>query len=159
MVLMATQVGESLATAQAAQAILPADPFLEAVGTNHWGVAWFNYDHDHIVRQQWPFPSPGPYPSLPWVTAQQAGATLSTKPQERWLRYYGQSGAWTRLSYQFALAQPTNYFRNQIVFIGTEPATAEPEVDKTDKFSTPYTRWTDEGSGGVEILVTSFLNL
>ncbi|HEV2692715.1 MAG TPA: CHASE2 domain-containing protein [Verrucomicrobiae bacterium] len=159
MILMAKQSEVSVASLEAAEALLPADMFLEAVGTNHWGVAWFHDDPDHIVRRQWPFPSPGPYPSLPWSAAQQAGAKLSNEPQERWLRYYGQKGAWTRLSYQFALAQPTNYFRNQIVFIGTEPETSVPEVDKTDKFSTPYTRWTDEASGGVELNLTAFLNL
>ena len=62
------------------------------------------------------------------------------------------------MSYQFALTQPANYFRNQIVFIGTQPETSLPDGE-ADKFSTPYTRWTDESSGGVEILITSFLNL
>ncbi|MDR3460005.1 MAG: CHASE2 domain-containing protein [Verrucomicrobiae bacterium] len=160
LVLMAGQAEESISTVAAAEALLPADLFLAAAGTNHWGVAWYSPDlTDHIVRQHWPFPSPGPYPSLPWVAAQQAGASLDPEPQERWLRYYGPKGAWTRLSYQYALTRPANYFRNQVVFIGTEPENYLPEVDKTDKFSTPYTRWTDEASGGVEILVTSFLNL
>ena len=59
-----------------------------------------------------------------------------------------------RLSYGFALTQPTNYFRGQIVFIGTAPKTSVPGgADDTDKFSTPYTRWTGESSGGVEILL------
>ncbi len=104
------------------------------------------------------FPSPGPYPSLPWSAAQLAGAKLSGAPQERWLRYYGQNGTWTRMSYQFALTQPPGYFRDQIVFIGTQPKTSLPDGE-ADEFSTPYTRWTDESSGGVEILLTSFLNL
>ena len=63
------------------------------------------------------------------------------------------------MSYQYALQEPANYFRNQIVFIGTQPQTSVPDDDEPDKFSTPYTRWTNESSGGVEILVTSFLNL
>lgn len=140
-----------------AQPNLPADIFLAAAGTN-WGVAWLRPDLDGIVRQQWPFPSPGPYPSLPWTAARQAGKKLSDTPQERWLRYYGQNGPWKRMSYQFALAQPKGYFRDQIVFVGNWPETSVPDGER-DKFSTPYTRWTGEVSGGVAILVASFLNL
>jgi hypothetical protein len=74
------------------------------------------------------------------------------------LRYYGRDGAWTRLSYRFALTQPAGYFRDRIVFIGTQQKTTVPDNEK-DKFRTPYTRWTGETVGGVEIMVTSFLNL
>jgi len=137
---------------------LPSEPFLSAARTN-WGIACFDGGYDSIVRQHWPFPSPGPYPSLPWVAAQMAGTQLSEAPQERWLRYYGREGAWTRMSYKTALDQPTNYFRGQTVFIGTEPQTLVSDDDKTDKFNTPYTRWTHESTGGVEILITAFLNL
>jgi CHASE2 domain-containing sensor protein len=155
--LMAEQAQLALPTLVGAEPIRPAETFLGACGTN-WGVAWLTWDLDFIVRRQWPFPSPGPYPSLPWTATRLAGKTLSDAPQERWLRYYGQNGSWTRLSYQYALAQPTNYFRNQIVFVGNWPETLGP-VRETDKFSTPYTRWTGEASGGVEILLTEFLNL
>jgi CHASE2 domain-containing sensor protein len=153
-VLMAEQARVTHPTLAGAQPILPAEPFLSAAGTN-WGVAWLDPDLDSIVRRHWPFPSPGPYPSLPWTAAQMAGAQLSTDPQERWLRYYGRDGAATRLSYRFALDRPANYFRGQIVFIGTAPETSVPGNEK-DKFSTPYT---SESVGGVEILLTSFLNL
>lgn len=159
MVLMAEQTRISDAKLEAAELKPPADEFLAAAGTNNWGVAWFTPDSDHIVRRQWPFPSPGPYPSLPWTAAQLAGARLSAEPRERWLRYYGQDGGWTTLSYELALTQPPNYYRNQIVFIGTRPKTTLPDSDTVDKFSTPYTRWTDEATGGVEILLTEFLNL
>ena len=141
------------------QPILPCEPFLSAAGTN-WGVANLDPDsaYDSIVRRHWPFPSPGPYPSLPETAARLAGAQLSGNPQERWLRYYGQSGAWTTMSYQYALTQPKNYFRSQIVFIGTQPKTSLPD-NEPDEFKTPYTRWTGESTGGTEILLTSFLNL
>jgi CHASE2 domain-containing sensor protein len=159
-VLMAEQAAVTYPALAGAQPTLPSELFLGAAGTN-WGVAClYKEDLDSIVRRHWPFPSPGPYPSLPWTAARLAGARLSENPQERWLRYYGRDGAATRLSYRFALDRPTNYFRGQIVFIGTEPETSVPgdETDK-DKFSTPYTRWTSESTGGVEILLTSFLNL
>ena len=156
-VLMAEQSELALPTLAGAQPIWPAKYFLDAGGTN-WGVACLSADLNLFVRPHWPFPSPGPYPSLPWTAAQLAGKKLSDDPQERWLRYYGQNGPWTRMSYQFALAQATNHFRNQIVFIGNWPETTAPGGE-TDKFSTPYTRWTGEASGGVEVLLTTFLNL
>ncbi len=158
-VLMAEQSQVTHPDLAGAQPVLPAELFLNAAGTN-WGVAYLDPDSadDSIVRRHWPFPSPGPYPSLPEAAAKSAGAQLSDVPQERWLRYYGQDGDWTKLSYQFALAKPADYFRDQIVFIGSQPKTSAPNGE-ADKFRTPYTRWTGESSGGVEIMVTSFLNL
>lgn len=138
----------------------PAEPFCGASGTN-WGVACLQPDPDLIVRRHWPFSSPGPpYPSLPQTAARLEGVRLSESPHEQWLRYYSRDGAWTRLSYRFALTKPANYFRNQIVFIGREPKTfiLDKELDE-DEFCTPYTRWTGEITGGVEIMLTSFLNL
>jgi CHASE2 domain-containing sensor protein len=157
LVLMAEQSQVTHPGLAGAQPTLPAEIFLSAAQTN-WGVAWLNPDLDGSVRRHWPFPSPGPFPSLPQTTARLAGAKLGAEPQERWLRYYGASGAWTRMSYQFALTQPTNFFRNQIVFLGTQPKTLLADGE-TDEFSTPYTRWTGEASGGVEILLAEFLNL
>ena len=157
LVLMAEQSAVTHPGLTGAQPTLPAEHFLNAAKTN-WGVAWLDPDLDSVVRRHWPFPDPGPYPSLPWVAAQLAGAKLSEAPQDRWLRYYGQSGAWTRLSYRFALTQPTGYYRNQIVFIGTQPKNTRPDLE-VDEFGTPYTRWTNEASGGVEILLAEFLNL
>ena len=156
-VLMAEQAQVTHPALTGAQPTLPLELFLKAAGTN-WGVAWLDPDLDSIVRRHWPFLAPGPYPSLPWTAARLAGAQLSEDPQERWLRYYGHEGGGTRLSYRFALTQPANYFRDQIVFIGRAPKTSVPD-DETDKFRTPYSRWTGEATGGVEILADSFLNL
>ncbi len=157
LVLMAEQASVTHPGLAGAQPTLPAEIFLHAAKTN-WGVAWLNPDLDGVVRRHWPFPSPGPYPSMPQTAARLVGAKLGDGPTERWLRYYGQDGGWTRMSYQYALAQPKNYFHDQIVFIGTGPETLLPNGDP-DKFSTPYTRWTGEASGGVEILLAEFLNL
>jgi CHASE2 domain-containing sensor protein len=157
-VLMAEQAQVTHPGLAGVEPVLPCEPFLSAAGTN-WGVANLDPDPDQIVRRHWPFPSPGPYSSLPETAARVAGAHLSEVPRERWLRYYGQDGAWTTLSYQFALQEPVNYFRNQIVFIGTQPHTSLPNDGEPDKFQTPYTRWTGESSGGVEIMLTTFLNL
>jgi CHASE2 domain-containing sensor protein len=157
LVLMAEQAQVTHPTLTGGQPTLPLEYFLNAAGTN-WGVACLDPDADGIVRRHWPFPSSGPYPSLPWTAAELAGARLDPNPQERWLRYYGRDAAWIRISYKFALAQPTNYFRNQIVFIGTAPKTSVPDSE-TDKFNTPYKRWTGESVGGVEIQLAAFLNL
>ena len=156
-VLMAEQSQVTHPELAGAEPVMPAEMFLRAAKTN-WGVAWLNPDLDSVVRRHWPAISPGPYASLPETAARVLGAKLGEAPQERWLRYYGPNGNWTRLSYRYALAQPTNFFRNQIVFIGTQPQTTLPD-DEPDKFRTPYTSWTGEAVGGVEILVTEFLNL
>jgi CHASE2 domain-containing sensor protein len=144
--------------------ILSADIFLEAAHTN-WGFAWLNPDLDLIVRKQWPFPSPSPSTpaqsySLPWEAALLAGAKLdNNEPRERWLRYYHE-GTWTPISYRYALKeQPASWFRDKIVFIGNEPQYTAPDKLEDDKFRTPFTRWTGESSGGVDINITAFLNL
>ncbi|HEX3628305.1 MAG TPA: CHASE2 domain-containing protein [Verrucomicrobiae bacterium] len=140
-----------------AEAELPAPIFLAAARTN-WGVGWWDPDEDSIVRRHWPFPSPEMYPSLAWTAARLSKAELSDKPLERWLRYYGEQGSWTQMSYGFALSKPENYFRDKTVFIGSAPQTSLPNKE-SDEFSTPYTRWTHQSKGGVEIIVTEFLNL
>lgn len=159
-VLMAEQAQLERPGLNGIQPLLPADKFLAAAGTNHWGAGYLDDDGTakKIVRRQWPYPSPQVYPSLAWAAAQLAGAKLSDAPRERWVRYYGPHGGWTRISYQFALSQPKGYFRDQIVFIGNWPRTPLPDNEE-DKFGTPYTRWTDESSGGVEIHLAEFLNL
>ena len=136
---------------------LPQEIFLNAARTN-WGVAWLDPDLDLVVRHHWPFPSPGPYPSLPWTAAKILGAVLNETPSEKWIRYYDFNKTWVSLSYHLALVQNPGYFHGKIVFIGSKPRTplADGEVDE---FRVPQTRWTGEAVGGVEILVTSFLNL
>jgi CHASE2 domain-containing sensor protein len=155
--LMAEQAKVTHQTLLGMRSLPPAEPFYSAAGTN-CGVAWLDPDSDMIVRRMWPFPAPGPYPSLPETAARLEGAPSRQWPQEKWLRYYGQNGAWTRLSYGFALAEPANYFRDQIVFIGTQPKTTILDGE-TDEFCSPYWRWTHETSGGADIMLTSFLNL
>ncbi|MGH8024131.1 MAG: CHASE2 domain-containing protein [Limisphaerales bacterium] len=156
-VLMAEQARVTHPHFTGAEAVLPAPMFLAAARTN-WGVAWLEPDSDSIVRRHWPFPSPGPYPGLAWTAARLSGATLSNRPIERWLRYYGDSGPWSQMSYGYAMGMPKNYFRGKIVFIGTSPQTSAPGLGE-DKFSAPFTRWTGQSGGGVEIIVTEFLNL
>lgn len=156
-VLMAEQAEVNHPDLTGTQPVLPAGLFLAAAKTN-WGVAWLNPDLDSIVRRHWPFPSPGPFPDLEWKAAQLYGVEPGDRLQERWLRYYGENGGWTQMSYGFALVKPKGYFHDKTVFIGTQPQTLMPESDP-DEFNTPFTRWTGQSSGGAEIILTEFLNL
>ena len=81
-VLMAEQAQVIHPAMSGARPILPAEPFLDSAGTN-WGVAWLDPDsaNDSIVRRHWPFPSPGPYPSLSETAARLAGAQMNLHPQ------------------------------------------------------------------------------
>jgi hypothetical protein len=137
----------------------PMELLLDA-GTN-WGVTSASPDvNDYAVRRHWPFPSPvKSLPSLPWVAAELLGVSLSPEAEERWLRYYGVDGAWDSLSYALWKNQPPGFFTNKVVFVGNKPASPSVNTAEEDKFNTPYTRWTGEAVGGVEILATEFLNL
>ncbi|HXJ55443.1 MAG TPA: serine/threonine-protein kinase [Verrucomicrobiae bacterium] len=157
-VLMAKQMREENRNVLGAEPRPPANLFLEAPATN-WGVAHLDPDlKDKIVRKHWPFPSPGPYPSLAWTASRLVGAALMDEPRERWLRYYGVSGPWTSLGYKAAFTTAPDFFRDAIVFIGNRPEGTAPD-DQQDKFQIPYTRWTGEAVGGVDVLATMFLNL
>lgn len=156
-VLMAEQAEVLHPEVEGVHPTVPCEPFLSASKTN-WGIAWLDPDLDSVVRRHWPFPAPGPSPSLAWTAALLSGTPLTEKPREQWLRYYGRNGGWSRFGYRVALIQPTDFFRDQIVFVGTQPKTSVPDGEP-DEFRTPYTRWTGESTGGVDIMLTSFLNL
>ena len=134
--------------------------FLEAA-SNNWGFGKVHAEIGEVARKHWPFPAPQDYPSLAWKAAQLAGARLSEKPQEQWLRYYG-NRAWTSLSYHLASNAPPNYFSTKIVFIGNKPEKPEDlSFREDDKFRSVPTLAREEETavGGVEILATEFLNL
>ena len=156
-VLAAAQAKVTHPDIDSARPTLPLEIFLNAARTN-WGVAWLDPDLDMVVRHHWPFPSPGPYPSLPRAAASLLGAQLDNAPSEKWIRYYDSNKTCTSISYHLALAQSPGYFRNRIVFIGNQPKTPLADGEE-DKFQVPQTRWTGEAAGGVEILAAEFLNL
>jgi CHASE2 domain-containing sensor protein len=157
-VLMGKQVDALYPGAASARPLIPAEPFLTAA-KGKWGVAWFDPDPDKVVRKHWPFPSPGPYPSLPEVAVRLAGGKVASESERKWLRYYVEEGAWTTLSYRFAREQPKNYFQSKIVFVANKPATSVPGDEREDEFRTPYTSTSGRAVGGVELLATEFLNL
>jgi CHASE2 domain-containing sensor protein len=143
--------------AAAAEPILPNKLFLDA--TTNCGIG--QAEIAATTRRHWPFPTSneGDYLSLPQVAARLRGAYLSTEPEERWLRYYGEKGGWDAYPYDFALSNAPNLFRNKVVFIGSDPENKDPAAREVDKFNTPYTLWTQNSVGGVKILATTFLNL
>lgn len=156
-VLMAEQALVSHTVVDGVRPIPPTEPFYSAAQRN-WGVAWLDPDPDGIVRRHWPFPSPGPYPSLAETAARIIGADVEGTPQERWMRYYGQEPPWSHLSYSVALKQPSGFFHDQIIFIGSAPKTSVLDNEQ-DKFRTPYSRWTGESTAGTELMIASFVNL
>ena len=142
---------------EAVQIELPHKRFLEAA--TNWGVGKAAANYGGIPRRHWPFPAPTSFSSLPWTAAKLAGARLPVEPVRQWLRYYGENGPWASFSYHVALVQPPGYFRDTIVFVGSDPKSNDPRMPEDDKFSTPYTRWNDQAVGGVKIMATTFLNL
>jgi CHASE2 domain-containing sensor protein len=160
-VVLAANMGEAAHPGMAdVYPILPLGIFMTAVGTNHWGLTRVDADLDNIIRRHWPFPSPGPLQTAPWVAATLSGARLSQDAEERWLRYYNFDTALPALSYRLALTEAPNYFHDKVVFIGNDPdnKSASDFSDK-DKFRTPSTHWTQTGVGGVKIVATAYLNL
>jgi CHASE2 domain-containing sensor protein len=147
----------SLPGASGPQVQKPWSLFLDA--TTNWGVAVVKPDSDLCVRTH--FDGTDLYPSLSWIAA---GLTKPesiehlNRQEERWLRYYGTTGAIKALSYYMALTMAPDYFRDKIVFVGGEPKT-KPPGKASDLFRTPYTRWDGREMPGVEIQATMFLNL
>ncbi|HXC34513.1 MAG TPA: CHASE2 domain-containing protein [Candidatus Acidoferrales bacterium] len=158
-VLAADMITINVKGADTIQPLKPLGIFTAAASAN-WGLTYIDPDPDSIMRRHWPFPSPGDYPTLPWLAATLSGARLSREPEERWLRYYNLDTAFSDLSYGLALTnQAPNYFHDKVVFIGNDPETRYANNHEPDKFNTPYTDWTEEGVGGVKILATAYLNL
>jgi CHASE2 domain-containing sensor protein len=155
-VLMAKVTDPKAPTVEAAQVVLPNKLFLDAATNVGIGQAEIG-----IARRHWPFPAAEErdFPSLPWVAARLVRGPLNEKPAEQWLRFYGEKGAWDTFSYHVALSNAPGAFRGKIVFIGSSPQQKEPDIVEEDKFRTPYTFRTKTAVGGVEIMVTTFLNL
>jgi len=140
------------------QVNLPHELFLNAA--TDWGIGNAGVDLLETPRRHWPFPSPTNYPSLAWAAARAAGAELNKTPEKRWLRYYGETKVWKTWSYHMVPTNIPGYFRDTIVFIGSDPVEIKNlRRQEEDKFRTPYTRWTKETVGGVQIMATTFLNL
>lgn len=157
-VLMAQLADPNSPGADIAEVITPNQRFLDAA--TNWGIGMLDTAPRGTARRHWPFPAPhGNFSSLPWTAALLAGAALPEEPEKQWLRYYANSGGYEKVSYHFALSNSPAFYRDKVVFVGNKPQQDNSDLYELDKFWTPQTRWTKEGVGGVEILITEFLNL
>jgi CHASE2 domain-containing sensor protein len=144
----------------------PKKKFLEAAG-GRYGVGRAEVPPYQVARRHWPGLSlthgETNFHSLGWAAAEAVGAQPDPRVENRWLRYYG-TNSLRRVPWETATAQPPEFFRDKVVFIGSWPRWPEKpdehEPPQDDKFSTPYTlRPGGEAVGGVEINAVTFLNL
>jgi len=137
------------------QTFRPAEVFRAAIGTN-WGAPSILPDPDGRVRTH--FRELPDDPSLPWVAARLAGAPVTQfeaeRSRPRWLRFYGRSGSLPWLGYNHARNTSPGYFRDTIVFIGSD-IEVKPQGSTADVYPVP----TGGSAPGVEIAATAFLNL
>ena len=145
----------------------PYAPFANAAAAN--GLVVLHPDDDFLVRQHFHQLAelPGAPPSLSWAAARMLHLRNVRDPggqlEQRWVYYYGPSGAIPHVSYKQAYypdgVRP-GFFHNKIVFIGARPITSN-LTEKRDELRSPY-------SAGdarfpfmpvVEIHATQFLNL
>lgn len=122
---------------------------------DRWGVAEIAYGSS-TIRQ----PVPGFQGVAPFVEvlARTAHGKAFSRPAYAWLNYYGPPGTIRTYSYLSVLSAsevPDMIFSNKTVFIG-EAATLPPA---RDKYTSPYSRWREAPINGVEVMVTSYLNL
>ena len=128
-----------------------------------WGVVLFKLDPDFAVREL--LNGVGDHPSASWVAAEQLGAEVTRKTEERlasrWLNYYGPPGSIPSVSFHQALHEdgvPAGFFNHKIVFVGGRPALGGLNLGR-DEFANPYSRWGRLFSPGVEVHATELLNL
>jgi CHASE2 domain-containing sensor protein len=136
----------------------PSPEFLQAAAG--WGITESMSPQAAVLRQY--FVGSETQPSLPWQAARMIGATHNAAPPalqpETWLNYYGTALTLPHLSYADVLSQPSEFFRNKVVFIGARPKTLK-AGDQADVFRTPHTFWNGQFMPGVEVTATAFLNL
>jgi hypothetical protein len=113
----------------------PHELFVQAA--TNWGIANAGVELLKTPRRHWPFLSPADFPSLPWAAARAAGAKLNETPEERWLRYYRETGGWDAWSYHLAPTNVPGYFHDKIVFIGSRPEKTDPSFPKRTSFARP----------------------
>ncbi|MEA3213288.1 MAG: adenylate cyclase [Chthoniobacter sp.] len=129
-----------------------------------WGLLAFRpIDADYGVRRI--YTGVENVPSATWRAAVKLGAalpdTLQARAESRWLNYYGPPSSLANLGYDRALAPdevPPGFFRDRIVVVGGRPTLGTLQLGK-DEFRTPYALLGRDFSSGVEIHLTTLLNL
>ena len=119
--------------------------------------------HDMVVRKHLQAHPDDLLPALSWAAAKAAGdliGELGDRSLERWINYYGPSGAIPHIGYERALSAPPELFTNKVIFIGARLLT-KLAGERKDEFRSPFSLWMKENlfMSGVEIQATQFLNL
>jgi class 3 adenylate cyclase/CHASE2 domain-containing sensor protein len=135
---------------------VPIEP-LRAVGP--WGYVEGG-GGDRFIREH--FRATTNYPALSWKVAQLTLTNGLPDPlPPRWINYYGPPGIIPGYSFHEVLTgiTPARAFSNKVVFVGARFSVGYTGGRGTDDFGTPYSRWTNQRSPGVEILATTYRNL
>jgi adenylate cyclase len=133
------------------------------VAAKTWGLANLEEDPDMGIRQHGL-----PHDAAPRLALAAALALGSPRADAakrdatpRWIRYYGPPQTIPKLSYHQALFEdgaPKDFFHDKVVFIGAQQQSGFSGSGK-DTFLTPFTREGGTLTSGIEIHVTTFLNL
>ena len=142
---------------------MPPTPALRAAAAG-WGLlAFLPVDPDYGVRRI--YAGTDTMPTATWRLARHLGTPLEDTPesraQPRWLNYYGPPRSFPSVRYDRALADgdlPVGFFKDQIVIIGARSALSELTLAK-DEFRNPYSLLGMEFTDGVEVHLTTLLNL
>lgn len=142
---------------------VPPTPVLRRAAAG-WGLLAFRpLDSDYGVRRL--YCGTETVPSAAWRAAVKLGAPLAdtaeSRAKPRWVNYYGPPDSFENISYDRALdpeGTAPGYFRDRLVFVGERSTLGVLKLGKDD-FRTPYGVVDSQFSKGVEIHLTSFLNL
>jgi len=134
-------------------------PFEELRNVVKWGVVEAA-GSDRTIRQH--FRGDFITATMVWRAAELT--KLVPMPEQfapRWVNYYGPPGVMPYYSYVDVLSNniPAATFSNKVVFIGALYTVSFTGGKGTDDFRTPYSRWYNTKSPGVEINATTYVNL
>jgi adenylate cyclase len=141
----------------------PPTPVLRKAAAG-WGLITFRpIDADYGVRRI--YTGLELSPSATWRAAIKLGAPLPDSAEnravERWLNYYGPPNSFPNVSFDRALSLdelPPDFFRDQLVFIGGRSTLGTLNLGKDD-FRTPFGWFGGQFAKGVELHLTTLLNL
>ena len=143
--------------------VLPPVRALRAAAAG-WGLLAFRpVDGDYGIRRI--YTGTDTVPSATWRAAVALGAPIEDSPAARagprWVNYYGPPRTFPSVGYDRVLARddvPAGFFKDRIVFIGGRATLSVLTLGK-DEFRNPHSVLGAEFSDGVEVHLTTLLNL